>query len=829
MSTTCSANGQPPRPTAQLARVASTTLVITPARPLTLCRGSFTQIQASIPADFTPNWYWTKDGAKFSQDREVSVTVNEPGTYTLGGDWESDPNVTVNGVFTLTIIDLPVTAVKASATSVCAGQSFTLTASPSSATNQYNWVDSQHRFIVAGPELATNSPDAYSLVVVSPSACTYVAAAPLVTAYASQTITLKADGPTAFCEGNSVRLTQGGGDLINPVWTRNGQILTDPFSPTLTVSDEGTYAVRGDGAGCIQFPPPISVTVGARPSAQLMASQPVVCQGSTYELAVQPADPANTYVWLNQAGKVVNSLNVPRITVADEAIYSLRISTPAGCTLLITSERLVQFVPSTTLHINPAGSLSICQGNSTTLTASGGDVSAYYWTRNGTRIPGSDGLGSFSASQSGVYALDGPFPTCVTAPDKPTIAVTPIPTTTLIPSQTLVCEGDAFQLLPTPNRPDYQYRWTDETGKAVFDGPVLSTTRPGIYRLAVTTSTPCTFTTTSTGLAQFRPTTLLRISPDAVVQLCQGQTASLTAAVGTLTGYTWTRDGGNVPNSLNVPTLVVREAGVYSLTGTFPACTRSPDLVQVRMTPPPTVSLVAGSLTLCAGQQTTITAQTDGANTLHWLRDGVDAGTAQSQTANASTAFSLTVTAPTGCQQTATYAFNPPVFSIPDFNLGQSEPVWQNALVQPGNVPENPGYRYQWLPPAGVSDPTVARPLLNPAVATSYTLTITDEHGCQFSDQLTLTLFTQLLTPTAFSPNGDGQNDTWAPVNLDRYPNAELYVYDRWGALVYAGRSGEAPFDGTLRGEPLPNGIYTYRIRLNIQQIESRGTLRLLR
>ncbi|CCG98063.1 hypothetical protein FAES_0049 [Fibrella aestuarina BUZ 2] len=654
---------------AQLARAASTTLVITPARPLTLCRGSFTQIQASVPADFTPNWYWTKDGVKFSQDRDMSITVNEPGTYTLGGEWETDPTVTVNGVFTLTIIDLPVTAVNASATSVCAGQSFTLAAELSSSTNQYQWVDSQHRFIVAGPVLATNSPDAYSLVVVSPSACTYVATAPLVTAYASQTITLQADGPMAFCEGGSVRLVQGGGDLINPVWIRNGQALTAPFSATLTVADEGIYNVRGDGAGCIQFPPPLSVTVGTRPTAQLVASQSVVCRGNTYELAVQPADPANGYVWLNQAGKVVNSFNVPRLTVADETPYRLRISTPTGCTLLISSDGLVQFIPQTTLHIAPAGSLSICQDKSTTLTVSGGDVSGYVWTRNGMPIPGSDGLASLPVNQAGVYALDGAFPTCVNAPDKPVIAVTP----------------------------------------------------------------------------------------------------------------------------------------------------------------PPAVSLVAGSLTLCAGQQTTIVAQTDAANTLHWLRDGVEAGTAPRQTAGASTTFSLTVTTPAGCQQTAVYAFNPQLVSLPDFKLDQPEPVWQNTLVQPDNVPENPGYRYQWLPPAGVSDPTIARPLLNPAVATSYTLTITDQHGCQFSDRLTLTLFTQLLTPTAFSPNGDGQNDTWAPVNIDRYPNAELSIYDRWGTLVYAGRSGEAPFDGTLRGEPLPGGIYTYRIRLNIQQIESRGTLRLIR
>lgn len=650
------------------ARTANTVLAISITRPLTLCQGSVTQIQAAVPADFKQNWYWTKDGQRFSRDRETSVTLNQSGTYTLGGEWEGDPSVTVNGTFVLTMIDKPLTTVTASSLTVCAGTSFTLAGEPSSANNLYEWVDSQHRFVLAGSVLVTNSPDAYSLVVVSPSACTYVATAPLVTAYASQSITLQPDGPTTFCEGYSVRLTQAGGELVNPVWLRNNQPLTGPYSATLTVTEGGAYAVRGEGGGCIQFPPSLSVTVGTRPSVQLVTSQAVVCRGEAYELAVQPADPTYQYAWTDPSGKSVNASG-SRFSTTEERPFNVRVTTPLGCSLVITSE----------------------------------------------------------------------------------------------------------------------------------------------------------------GIVQFRPLTLLTIGPTGGVRFCEGSAATLTATVGTLQDYHWTRNGLLLPTTENRPQVTVTTSGTYAVAGAFPTCTRLQNPLPVQVDPLPTLQIVPSSLTLCEGQTALVTAETELANALHWRRDGAEAGTARSLKAVAGNVFSLTTTSPGGCQQTATYAFTPQVVAAPVFALDPVDPIWPNTLIQPGGVPQQPGYGYQWTPAAGASDPASAQPQLNPSVATSYTLTITDARGCTYSDVLTLTFVTKLLAPTAFTPNGDGQNDTWFPPNLDRFPNAEIRIYDRWGTAVYTGRAGDAPFDGTLQGQALPGGVYAYRIRLNIQQAEVRGTVVLIR
>ncbi|MCK7535982.1 MAG: gliding motility-associated C-terminal domain-containing protein [Marinilabiliales bacterium] len=65
------------------------------------------------------------------------------------------------------------------------------------------------------------------------------------------------------------------------------------------------------------------------------------------------------------------------------------------------------------------------------------------------------------------------------------------------------------------------------------------------------------------------------------------------------------------------------------------------------------------------------------------------------------------------------------------------------------------------------------------------------------------------------TPNGDGRNDTWRLRNGELYPNAEIFVYSRWGKLVYHSRNASDEWDGTFNGKLLPNDSYHYVIHLN--------------
>ena len=74
--------------------------------------------------------------------------------------------------------------------------------------------------------------------------------------------------------------------------------------------------------------------------------------------------------------------------------------------------------------------------------------------------------------------------------------------------------------------------------------------------------------------------------------------------------------------------------------------------------------------------------------------------------------------------------------------------------------------------------------------------------------------YMDVVIPNYFTPNGDGEYDTWAPLNLASYPHAETIIYDRYGRQI-ATLNNRQEWDGTYGGEPLPTGDYWYVLRLN--------------
>jgi len=82
-----------------------------------------------------------------------------------------------------------------------------------------------------------------------------------------------------------------------------------------------------------------------------------------------------------------------------------------------------------------------------------------------------------------------------------------------------------------------------------------------------------------------------------------------------------------------------------------------------------------------------------------------------------------------------------------------------------------------------------------------------------------------LIIPNAFSPNGDGQNDTYTITNIDiLFPNYTIEIYNRYGNIVYKGNINTSDFDGKsnqssfISDDILPVGVYYYSIDFNDSQ-----------
>lgn len=86
----------------------------------------------------------------------------------------------------------------------------------------------------------------------------------------------------------------------------------------------------------------------------------------------------------------------------------------------------------------------------------------------------------------------------------------------------------------------------------------------------------------------------------------------------------------------------------------------------------------------------------------------------------------------------------------------------------------------------------------------------------------------ELKISSSFSPNGDGVNDLWSITGLDKYPRAQVKIFNRLGTKVFEYTGSALKFDGKYRGSKLPPGVYYYMISLSENCRQLSGSLLVL-
>lgn len=111
-------------------------------------------------------------------------------------------------------------------------------------------------------------------------------------------------------------------------------------------------------------------------------------------------------------------------------------------------------------------------------------------------------------------------------------------------------------------------------------------------------------------------------------------------------------------------------------------------------------------------------------------------------------------------------------------------------------------------------------------------MVITDNNQCEYSDTTVLKAVKPICIsiPNAFTPNGDGVNDTWIIEQMDIYPDVKVEIYNRWGELVfYAPKGYSDPWNGTFKGRELPIDSYYYVIDLKNGRDVITGNITIIR
>ena len=433
----------------------------------TICTGGSDQLNVTVNGGTSPTYSWAPaTGLNFSN---ISNPLATPTTTTTYSVTVIDGGCSETSSVTVTVMTTPVIIATVDAPIICNGTSTNLHAN---GTGVINWSWSPAIGLnnpnIANPIASPTTTTTYSVTGTNAGGCTG-STTKTITVSGSMTLTTTFDSIT-ICPLTPTVLTASGATTY--AWS-NG--LGSNPSVTVSPSVTTTYSVTGTSGGCqdVKTIKVIvnNVTVNGGGSTS-------VCSGSSVQLS---ATGATTYAWSNGMNGSPITVN-PAITTT----YTVTGST-AGCSS--TSSVTVSVLPLPTIGLT-ASSTNICEGESVTLTASGGVT--YSW---------SNGLGTgnpkivFPTPFSSSYTVTGTDANGCSKTNSITIVVNQSPTLSFNPTADTICNGSDIVLTVSGA---LSYSWAPASSLVPNIGPMVQAnpTSTTIYTVTGTGSNGCTSTAT---------------------------------------------------------------------------------------------------------------------------------------------------------------------------------------------------------------------------------------------------------------------------------------------------------------------------------------------
>ncbi|HNA95947.1 MAG TPA: gliding motility-associated C-terminal domain-containing protein, partial [Chitinophagaceae bacterium] len=164
---------------------------------------------------------------------------------------------------------------------------------------------------------------------------------------------------------------------------------------------------------------------------------------------------------------------------------------------------------------------------------------------------------------------------------------------------------------------------------------------------------------------------------------------------------------------------------------------------------------------------------------------------------------------------TITKTINVPVRPAPVVNAGPDKTIVAGDAVQlQGSSNGNPT-TIQWTPNTSIlSGSNTFTPNVKPQNTTVYNMSVLDANGCLSNDNALVTVIPYCIkVMSAFTPNGDGQNDRWLVTNgAACTKRIAVAVFNRYGNVVYKNDNYNNDWTGTYNGKPVADGTYYYVI-----------------
>lgn len=663
--------------------------------------------------------------------------------------------------------------------------------------------------------------------------------------------------------------------------TTNGNIVSGANTLNPVVNTAGTYTLTISNVyqpGNLTCTGTANVTVtgdSAPPTTGLTASKVLICSGESVTLT---ASGGATYNWVglpgNGATQTVSPTTTTTYTVTAVGANGCVSATPATVTIQVTQPITVQ--NATLLKCYQTGGINYNLTEAQPqITTAPGVTFAYYLNVADANAGNTNTIAnpvSFnSAGGQTIYVLvtNGGCKNVVTLQ----LLSTPQTTLTINPPQQITCTTPQITLNASSSviPAGSTITWTATGGGNIVSGantltPVVNA--GGIYTLTVTNinqpgNVNCTYTSNVT-VTQNTTAPVTTVTSTAL-QICSGESVTLTASGGAT--YNWTGLTGNGNTQVVSPTSTTTYT-VFAV-GANGCVSATPATITIIVAPPVAV-LTASQMKICAGESVTLTAT--GGVTYEWV--GLPGnGSTQIVSPTSTTTYSVFALGGNGCKvanpTSITIQVVPAIVStLKDVNVCAGDSgildagagtnytyVWNTGATTQTISVSTPG-TYTVTISNGVCSKVFSAQLINPVLPqftnisyenhvltlsttnpTGGTLEYSADNGFSWQTSnifynildnanynllvrvkdakcsTSISFFTFVII-NAITPNSDGKNDIVDFTGISNYNNFAASIFDRYGQEVFKASKNQTFWNGMLRGSlVLPTATYWYRVQ----------------
>jgi gliding motility-associated-like protein len=728
----------------------------------------------------------------------------------------------------------------------CAQNNGSIALSVTGGTYSYSWNTTPVQTSATATNLTAGN---YSCTITDANSCTVLYYGSL-TSQPGAMLTAAAN-PSTICTNtnSSLSATVTGGTISNYSWTPGA--LT---GNTVTVSPSAntTYRVTGqDNFGCLDTAY-VTVNVKTTPTSNFTASPDPSCMGDTIAVNYTGnASPLASYTWNFAGANTISGNNAGpyKISYTNAASPSVTLTvTDNGCTSA-TSQQMLNIKPRYTSSFS-VSSDSICSGNTVTIayTGNGNAAAAYNWNFGNGTIQQGSGQGpyviSFANNTDPYLSLNVSANGCASNTSLDTIVVISKPVALFAASPVSGCDS-IITNFSNNSQNALRYSWTFGDGNASTTPAPVHKYFNGSYNVQlIAINYFCYDTLLINNYIQVKPTysASFIMSKDSI---CSGGSISVNYSGNALSNatYNWNFGNGNISQGSGQGPYVIsfsNNSNPYiSLTVDNAGCTSPPYKDTIAVIAQPVAAFTANPLTACKTLEVTFTNNSQNSSSYFWsFADGsFSSATSPVHVYLPGSYKPKLISGNHFCYDTLTFTdvikVNPqPVASFTSTPLqGTILPVSTASFsfMNTSSAADN----YKWFFGDGDSS-IVANPLHHYGSVGSFTVTLMaiNTAGCTdtFIVQPYIVIADSVIKiPNAFSPNGDGINDTWVINGLTGQKKAVVEVYDRWGKIIYRSSGNYIPWDGRHKGQNVPVGIYYYLINVDANQKPLSGWLYLTR